>query len=272
MGDVMGGCFETGGGVFDFQQELQSGSPAQRSFAGSAVLVQFSAAPPVQGEVGLVQAVQSLRGAAPAAPREGTNDAAITDEAGWRIDSPTSNNPVYGATGHRGSLGSPGERSIELLDETLPESVPTSEAGRERWLHDHPVTSIAGQVEANVGGEAQVGSRYERRGRVESVPAILHDAPGYAGWTPGSAELEQHFETSALVIAGPDRGTWLGSISWGQHVDTAGRVTAETPRVASRGEPTAAMQGAIDQWNGATTTAGASIDLPGGHSDSGDAP
>jgi hypothetical protein len=60
---MIGGCFETGG-VFDVQQELQSGTPARRSFAGSAVLVQLSAAPPVQGEVGLVQAVQRLRGAA----------------------------------------------------------------------------------------------------------------------------------------------------------------------------------------------------------------
>jgi hypothetical protein len=41
---------------------------------------------------------------------------------------------------------------------------------------------------------------------------------------------------------------------------------------ARRDEPTAAMQGAIDQWNGATTTAGASIDLPVGHSGSGEAP
>lgn len=263
MAATMGGSFDTGAGAFDFQQELCSGDPTRPSFAGSAILMQFVAGAPVQGEIGLVQAVQSVRRGAPLTEREGTNDAAITTEDGWRIDSPDSNNPLYGAAGRRSSLASAGECPIELLDETLPDAVATgTDDARAAWMRDHPISGIGGQVDANVSGESQIGSRYERRGEVASVPAILRDAPGVGGWEPGIAPLEQHFETSALVVSGPDQGLWLGSIAWGQRVDDAGRVMAVPARVASHGEPTAAMGGAIDQWNSAETVAGASIDLP----------
>lgn len=260
--ELAAGGLSTRGGVFrvDHQASSYQGG-GQPGWAGSSILVEFAARHPVVGEFALVQAVHSeqIDGGQrrPPSPRSGTNDAAITADSGWRIDSPSSNNPVYGSQGRTSGLSDPHERSLADLSDPPPDTVADPEA----WEREHPMTRVSGIADEDLAGEAQVGFRYERGGQVDAAPAALRDELGIAGYLPG-AGLEQRFETSALITDGPLQGTWLGSIRWGHTLDARGQVRPIAAEVASEGAPTETFREAAEAWNAGTTVEGPSVDLP----------
>jgi hypothetical protein len=93
---------------------------------------------------------------------------------------------------------------------------------------------------------AQFGFRKVVGGALVTQPAELYDAPVLPGSGAGS---EQIFETTALAVAGPQNGTYYGSVEWGWRKDAAGAFNRLPFRVVSQGVPSATFLTAANIWN-----------------------
>lgn len=104
-------------------------------------------------------------------------------------------------------------------------------------------------------GATQFGSHTkDAHGRfTPPVHAVLEDAPNRALESNGQT-FEQTFEATALVMAGPLQGTYLGSVAWG-YTSTSAGVSNLTPNpisVVSQGNPSTRFMDAATTWNNAT--------------------
>lgn len=86
----------------------------------------------------------------------------------------------------------------------------------------------------------------DARGRLHHRNAELVDHPSMPGRTNNSAQL---FESVALAVEGVQRGTYMGSVSWGWSVDGAGKFTKQPVTLKSKGNPSAGFVAAAKQWN-----------------------
>ncbi|RPH78201.1 MAG: hypothetical protein EHM88_16415 [Candidatus Rokuibacteriota bacterium] len=95
-------------------------------------------------------------------------------------------------------------------------------------------------------GGAQHGYRKVVSGSFVTRPAELYDAPMLPG---AGANSEQVFETTALAIAGPQNGTYYGSVEWGWRKDAAATFSRLPLRVVSQGVPSVTFLTAAQIWN-----------------------
>jgi len=97
---------------------------------------------------------------------------------------------------------------------------------------------------------------------VNKRTAWIFDPAGFA--VPDSSEASQIFETTALAIAGVQKGTYYGSVQWGwaksSNEPTAKKIDF---RLKSKDAPSSYFSEAAKLWNASQTETGdATIDLP----------
>lgn len=91
----------------------------------------------------------------------------------------------------------------------------------------------------------------------EEAPAKLNDTPG-RDWKDGW-DVQQSFETTALCLSGPMKGTYLGSIEWGYDVKAAAtaagapEATVMPMKKVKEMVPTNNFMKAAEAWNSDTT-------------------
>lgn len=107
-------------------------------------------------------------------------------------------------------------------------------------------------IKANrLGGEGvdhpdvQAGTYGSRDDRGNVVPATLHDEPG----RPVGGDLDMSFESAAVVLDGPQKGTYLGSVEWGFKASGNGAPTLYPFKLISKGTPTKAFMKSVKLWN-----------------------
>ncbi len=107
-------------------------------------------------------------------------------------------------------------------------------------------TAATGVSGVGFSGFGQHGFRKVVAGAFVTQPAEMYDSPqlGAAG-----ANSEQIFETTALAIAGPQNGTYYGSVEWGWRKDAHGTFSRLPFRVVSQGVPSATFLTAANIWN-----------------------
>ena len=87
---------------------------------------------------------------------------------------------------------------------------------------------------------------------LEAETATLKDRPAIVS-ADVSRNSAQIFETTALAIAGEQKGTYYGTIQWGWQTDAAGNHSLVPFKTISLGTPTASFMRAADAWNASTT-------------------
>jgi hypothetical protein len=143
-------------------------------------------------------------------------------------------------------------------------------------VHNTPANAAAGTAESASktltdtapGGNASFGSRVRKPdGTFDVVPATLHDAP----YTPlDGKQWRDTFETTALIMDGPMKDTYLGSVRWGWKADAAGTVSLDPAslQLVNAGAPSSDFMAAAQKWNDQTikdTTTGTvhdTVNLP----------
>lgn len=79
--------------------------------------------------------------------------------------------------------------------------------------------------------------------------AELHDTPTLGTKHANSGKL---YETTALALDGPQKGTYYGSVTWGLKTDAAGVVHRVELAKGSEGVPSQSFLAAAKQWNVST--------------------
>jgi hypothetical protein len=112
-----------------------------------------------------------------------------------------------------------------------------------------------------VGGYGQYGWHFtDKAGKLRTKDATLKDKPDIPGH---GADASQIFETTALAVAGVQRGTYYGSVRWGWRTDAANKFTRLALSVVSNDVPSATFVRAARQWAATPTSGGAkAIPLP----------
>ncbi len=141
-----------------------------------------------------------------------------------------------------------------------PTRKPVKAGGNAANLTDYDTSSIDEMTAAEQAAEAAAtgirGQRYEGWGKHgyrklvngawTTEPAELYDVPMIA---PPPPSTEQIFETAALAIAGPQEGTYYGSVEWGWRTDAKGTFTRLPLRAVSQGVPSVNFLTAASVWN-----------------------
>lgn len=126
----------------------------------------------------------------------------------------------------------------------------------------YAVENAPGSVSAtltDVGATAAFGTHGHRTRRPDNTfdvaPATLNDSPRRTIAFVGQ-EWRQTFESTALVLDGQMRNTYLGSVEWGWRVNAAGDATLDPVPIslARAGVPSAEFMAAAAVWNAATFT------------------
>ena len=143
-------------------------------------------------------------------------------------------------------------------------------------VHNTPANAAAGTAEkvsgsltdTAPGGNATFGSRVKKPdGTFDPIPATLHDTPYM---TLGGKQWRDTFETTALIMDGPMKNTYLGSVRWGWKADATGTVSLDpaTLQLVNAGAPSSDFMAAAQKWNDQTikdSTTGTvhnTVDLP----------
>lgn len=126
----------------------------------------------------------------------------------------------------------------------------------------YAVENSAGSISAtltDVGAMAGFGTHGYRKkrpnGTFDVANATLNDTPSRSIAFIGQ-QWRQTFEATALVLNGPMRNTYLGSVEWGWLVNAAGNCTLDPKpiRLVRAGVPSAEFMAAATVWNAATFT------------------
>ncbi|WP_372665989.1 hypothetical protein [Amycolatopsis kentuckyensis] len=106
--------------------------------------------------------------------------------------------------------------------------------------------------------------RKDADGRWQPAAASMQDEANLTSGDVGvSAEAahtavwSQQFETAAIATAGPQKGTYYGSVRWGWRWPAAKPLELLKFEVVSRGVPSPVFLAAARLWNDSTTSAGA---------------
>jgi len=120
--------------------------------------------------------------------------------------------------------------------------------GADGGLENTPKDNNDGANPTQVGSNAtfQTGSRTKNGENWDVEDAGLSDSPTIVGGPLTSKE----FETAALALDGPQKGTYYGSIKWGFKKGAEGALTAVPFDIASMGVPSKEFMGAAAKWNG----------------------
>jgi hypothetical protein len=184
---------------------------------GAQISLEFCAAAPVEGRIGLIQVVDY-------------------GEAGW-IDAPKTlrgkpkgqavawdeyvagQSPVFGAL--RDPRKPASDKPLTIAHTTQPSEVlglwetaaHTGASSKEaEEAHEQTYTSKRGKSKIELKGAIQTG---ERRGS-DVTPASLTDRPGFGADQPHAEKrVTWNAETAAVVLDGPWGGAYLGSVRWG---------------------------------------------------------
>ena len=191
----------------------------------------------VADNIGLTQTVKTLR----------------NDTAGRAVDVPSPPSARKGTisltTGDVGRAidqGDPGDRA-----DTIPNTNPL-------YAVENSAANISATL-TDVGADARFGRHGHRirrpNGTFDTDPAQLRDRPRRTIAFVGQ-EWRQTFEATALVLDGPMRNTYLGSIEWGWRVNAAGNASLDPNpiRLVRAGVPTSDFMEAAAVWNAATFT------------------
>ncbi len=90
------------------------------------------------------------------------------------------------------------------------------------------------------------GKRVKNGANWDVVDATLHDSPTLP---TNKADSEKMFETAALAVEGPQKGTYYGSVSWGMRTDGAGVLSKVEMKKESDAVPTQKFMAAAKLWN-----------------------
>lgn len=99
-------------------------------------------------------------------------------------------------------------------------------------------------------GTYQLGWRYWKNRKLNKQIAWLWDRP-----TMGDGNKKnsgQIFETTALVLEGPMKGTYLGSVQWGWQRDASNTFSKVPFKLLSKGIPTSRFMDSAKAWNDGT--------------------
>ncbi len=137
-----------------------------------------------------------------------------------RIPKAGVNNPIYGALG--------GDENMDIANTQMPEQdLDESEAGQ------------------------KVGGAYNRLGRrvpnEDPISAVLSDTPKRIVPLPRDSMCE--FETTALALAGNQKGTYYGSVKWGWQTDENGNLELIDFERVKEGNPTKRFADSAQAWN-----------------------
>lgn len=138
------------------------------------------------------------------------------------------NNPIYGA---------PKLNDGEGLDATAQDN------NNSKGKKETELNSTKGK-----NATFQLGHRIKQGNDWDVKDAGLHDGPTIVGGPDSSKE----FETVALVLEGPQKDTYLGSVRWGWKKDGEGKLSKVPFDIASMGVPTKEFLGAAAMWNEGT--------------------
>lgn len=222
-GDVVQRRVATWGGQFNESNY----APKSEKFMGSTLIgayIKLTFTPnnncPRDVKIGLIQVVRVIG----EAENEGLQKKVLRSTERWAIDRQNDSNPVYG------SIDTDGNKSRELTD-----NPPSIEQERE---------SPTSRNMIEVG--AQLGER--RKNSVQ--PAILTDDPRIS--LNRAIQQQMLFETTAVVLEGPQKGLALGTVSWGwtKAAGSTQPVLHPVARIAQHGTSTN-LEAAKDVWNAA---------------------
>ncbi len=184
--------------------------------------------------IGLTQAATgTMRGATFTGGILGLHQATSGAGTGHFIDQLEGNpNPMYAAT----TTVRPGGNASNLGDyQTLGvTAVPAAQQS---------VGPVRGR---HFTGFGQHGYRKVVGGAFVTQYAELYDAPTMGSAIPNSS---QTFETTALALEGPQRGTYYGSVEWGWRSNAAGTLSMVPFRIVSQGVPSVNFLTAATIWN-----------------------
>ncbi|APR86342.1 Hypothetical protein A7982_11691 [Minicystis rosea] len=105
----------------------------------------------------------------------------------------------------------------------------------------------------------EYGYCYLANGALLTHDATLKDDPFIADRTANAGQV---FETTALALDGPQKGTYYGSIRWGWQTDANGNFTVIPLTVVSPGVPTPTFMLAAHIWNKGYVTKDMARPLP----------
>ena len=208
---------------------------------GVNVAIEFEPKDPVVADnIGLTQTVKTLHSTA----KGGKLD---TDSTVGARNASLNLTKAEGDQGRATDQGDPGD------GDTIPNTSPL-----------YAVENSAGHIAktlTDVGANAGFGQHAFRKAKPGGAAgfdvqnAKLSDGPSRRITFAGE-EFNGKFETTALVLDGPLKDTYLGSVEWGYKVDGAGTATADPAALAvvRVGAPTTQFMAAAKKWNAAKFT------------------
>jgi hypothetical protein len=206
---------------------------------GVAMYLKFHPGTEVRADsIGLTQAAMgTIRGATITRGVLGLHQATSGAGIGRFIDRlPGQPNPLYGTT----ETVSPGGDPANLADypsRTITPLTPAQQAA---------AAVQTGAQGIQFTGGSQKGFRKVVNGAFVSQSADLYDAAMIGAPVPSSGQV---FETTALALEGPQRGTYYGSVKWGWLTDAAGAFTRIPFDIVSQGVPSVDFLTAATIWN-----------------------
>jgi hypothetical protein len=207
---------------------------------GVNVAIEFEPKDPVVADnIGLTQTVKTLHSTAKAGKVE-------TDST---VGARNASLNLTKAEGDQGRAVDQGDPTGDTIPNTSPLYAVENSAG-------HIAKTLT-----DVGANAGFGQHGFRKAKAGGAPgfdvqnAKLGDGPSRRITFAGE-EFNGKFETTALVLDGPLKDTYLGSVEWGYKVDGAGTASADPAAltVVRVGAPTAQFMAAAKKWNSAKFT------------------
>lgn len=245
---------ETNGGTFDTTRyaAVNVGAGVGKR-VGADIALEFTPNSLVEADtIGLTQTVTTLRSTAAGGPVDTPNPPSARKRSISLVPG------EGGEVGRAIDQGDPGDA------DTIPNTNPL-----------YAVENTPGNISATltdvpaIGGAFRHGFRRRNGATFDVQSARISDRPQRAITFVGQ-EYRQTFEATALVLDGPMRDTYLGSIEWGWRADAAGNATLDPDpiRLVRPGVPTSDFFVAAEKWNAArftdptTGTVHDTVDLP----------
>lgn len=123
-------------------------------------------------------------------------------------------------------------------------------------------TPLVGMTDPDKGSElsssgptkfGKFGWHHRNKGKLEHEDATMRDTPGLV--PPKQVEAQQIFETTALAVAGAQKGAFYGSVQWGWNKSSSDdKVTLVPFRLLRESTPSAEFGEAAKLWNASKTT------------------
>jgi len=158
-------------------------------------------------------------------------------------------------------------------DVTPGRSIPDFDPAQGTHIDKHPpnVTPLAGIKDPSTGSDladatpgpyTHLGYHYRDKAGPHHEDAWLFDPPSLT--VADMSQASQTFETTALAIAGAQKGAYYGSVQWGWNKDPGAKTATKlTFQRISKDAPTSDFAEAADLWNKSVTSQGKdTIDLP----------